>query len=148
MDLAIDHETRLEIRRHFRAPVAAVYAAWTDPAELAEWMAPSDDFGPTEATVDLRVGGRFRLDMHMPDGTVCGHSGFYREVVPERKLVYTWARDSAPDQVSIVTVTFTAAGDGTDLSLTHERFADTKTRDEHSHGWAGCLERFGRHLSR
>ena len=148
MAIAIDQETRLELRRHFRAPVAAVYAAWTDPAQLREWMAPGDDFGPTDATVELRVGGRFRLDMHMPDGTVCGHSGVYREVARDKKLVYTWVRDSAPEEVSIVTVTFAAAGGGTDLTLIHERFADTRTRDEHEHGWTGCLARFDRYLSR
>ena len=61
MEAALDDKTSLQIRRTFKAPVAAVYAAWTDPAQVKQWMAPGDDFGPTDATIDLRVGGRYRI---------------------------------------------------------------------------------------
>jgi len=148
METAIDERTSLQIRRTYNAPVAAVYAAWTDPQQLNDWMAPSDDFGKTEATVDLRAGGRYRVVMHGPDGEVHRVGGVYREVVPNRKLVYTWAWESTPERESLVTVEFKPSGDGTELVLTHQRFADTEARDKHQHGWNGCLERFERYLSR
>lgn len=68
MATAIDETTRLQVRRIYAAPVAAVYAAWTEPEQVGRWMAPSDDFRSTEATIDLRVGGRYRIVMHGPDG--------------------------------------------------------------------------------
>jgi len=148
MAIAIDEATRLEIRRTLRAPVAKVYAAWTDPRQLSQWMAPSDDFGPTEATMDVRVGGRYRIVMRGPDGEMHRVGGTFEEVIPERRLVYTWAWESTPERQSRVTVEFRATGDGTELSLVHDRFFDTEARDRHQHGWEGCLARFARYLSR
>ena len=148
MSTAIDESTRLEIRRVLRAPVAAVYAAWTDPPQVSQWMAPSDDFGPTEATLDVRVGGRYRIVMRGPDGEMHRVGGVYEEVIPNRRLVYTWAWESTPERQSRVTVEFRAAGEGTELLLVHDRFVDTEARDKHQHGWQGCLVRFERYLSR
>jgi uncharacterized protein YndB with AHSA1/START domain len=45
MEHAIDEGTRLAIRRTYNAPVAAVYAAWTDPQQIRTGWArrtPSD----------------------------------------------------------------------------------------------------------
>jgi uncharacterized protein YndB with AHSA1/START domain len=148
MEAAIDDKTSLQIRRTLKAPVAAVYAAWTDPEEVNQWMAPRDDFGPTQATIDLRVGGGYSITMHGPDGEVHRVSGVYREIEPNRKLVYTWAWQSTPERESLVTVEFHSSGPGTELVLTHTRFFDSEARDKHSHGWNGCLERFSRHVSR
>ena len=148
MAIAIDEATRLQIRRTYKAAPATVYTAWTDPEQIRQWMAPSDDFGSTEATADVRVGGRYRIVMHGPDGEAHRVGGVYREVMPNRRLVYTWAWESTPERESVVTVEFNPAGQGTELVLTHERFADTEARDKHAHGWNGCLERFGRYLSR
>jgi uncharacterized protein YndB with AHSA1/START domain len=148
MAIAIDETTRLEVRRILNAPVAAVYAAWTDEKQVSQWMAPSDAFGPTEATLDVRVGGRYRIVMHDADGETHRVSGTYQEVVPNRRLVYTWAWESTPERESRVTVEFRPSGEGTELLLTHDRFFDTEARDKHNHGWQGCLDRFTRYLSR
>ena len=129
MEIAIDEKTRLQIRRVYQASVATVYAAWTDPEQVKHWMGPSDDFGEAEVTSDVRVGG------------------MYREIVPNKKLVYTWAWESTPERESLVTVEFKPSGNGTELVLTHEQFADSEARDKHQHGWNGCMDRLGRFLS-
>lgn len=147
MEIAIDDKTSLQIRRIYNAPVAAVYAAWTDPAQMKHWMGPSDGF-TTEATTDLRVGGRYRIVMRAPDGEMHRVGGVFREVVPHRKLVYTWAWESTPERESLVTVEFNASGTATELVLTHRRFADTEARDKHQAGWNGCLDRLDRLVSR
>lgn len=146
MDTAVDERTSLQIRRVYNAPVAAVYAAWTDPEQMKQWHAPGDDFKVPETAADVRVGGRFRVVMRAPDGEVHRVGGVYREVVPNTKLVYTWAWESTPERESLVTVEFKSSGQGTELLLTHQRFADTEARDKHQHGWNGCLERLGRYL--
>ncbi|MEP7183040.1 MAG: SRPBCC domain-containing protein [Betaproteobacteria bacterium] len=148
MDIAIDDKTSLQIRRIYPQPVAAVYAAWTDPAQIKGWMGPTDAFGETEVAIDVRVGGRYRYVMHSPDGVVHRVGGAFREIVPNRKLVYTWAWESTPERESLVTVEFKPSGQGTELLVTHRRFADTEARDKHQHGWNGCLDRLGSHLSR
>jgi uncharacterized protein YndB with AHSA1/START domain len=148
METAIDEKTRLQVRRIYNVPAAKVYAAWTDPEQVKHWMGPSDDFGEAQVTSDLRVGGRYRIVMPAPDGELHKVGGTYREIVPNRKLVYTWAWESTPERESLVTVEFKAAGNGTELVVTHEQFADTEARDKHQQGWSGCIERFGRYLSR
>src|SRR5262249_26974154 len=113
----------LTIRRHIKAPPARLYAAWTEPSQLMQW------FGAVGATVDraeidLRVGSRYRIVYHMPDGEESSVGGVYREVVPNRKLVFTWAWRSTPERESLVTVTFEPEGAGTLLTLLHEQFFD------------------------
>src|SRR6266446_7808215 len=77
----------------------------------------------------------------LPDGDVHDVSGAYREVVANKKLVYTWAWKSTPERESIVTIELRAAGSGTELTLKHEQFADSEARDRHQQGWMGCLAR-------
>ena len=148
MEIATEDKTSLQIRRTYKQPVAAVYAAWSDPEQMKHWMGPSDDFGEAEVTMDVRVGGRYRLVMHAPNGETHRVGGVYKEIVPNRKLVYTWAWESTPERESLVTVEFAPSGTGTEIVVTHQRFADTETRDKHQQGWNGCLDRLGRYLSR
>lgn len=57
------------LERVIAAPVAAVWAAWTDPAALPKWWGP-DGFTCRTERIDLRDGGEWVFDMIGPDGTV------------------------------------------------------------------------------
>ena len=131
----------LAITRQFNAAPAKVWRAITEPESLKHWMGPTEDFKTPVAEADLRVGGRYRIVMHAPDGQVHEVSGVYREVAPNRRLVYTWAWKSTPEQESLVTIELRAIGNGTEFSLKHEQFADEGSRDHHNQGWNGCLAR-------
>jgi uncharacterized protein YndB with AHSA1/START domain len=148
METATEDKTRLEIRRIFAQPPAVVYAAWSDPEKVKYWMGPSDGFGVADVTIDMRVGGRYRFVMHAPDGEIHRVGGVYREIVPNTKLVYTWAWESTPERESLVTVEFRASGPGTELRVMHQRFADSDARDRHAQGWNGCIDRLSRFLTR
>jgi len=135
------HTLRME--RRLAAPPQRVFAAWTDPAQVKQWAAP----GPmacSVAEVDLKVGGRYRIAMSGPDGGEHVAVGEYREVVPNRRLVYTWRWESwrASHQDSLVTVEFTADGTGTLLALTHSALPDEDAVTQHGMGWEGCLVKF------
>jgi len=131
----------LSIVRKLGAGPAKVWRAITEPEMLKQWMAPSDAFKVPVAETDVRVGGRYHIVMNAPDGEVHDVSGVYREIVPNKKLVYTWAWKSTPERQSVVTIELRAAGSGTELTLRHEQFADTEARDHHQQGWMGCLAR-------
>ena len=146
MAIATDEKTALKIRRVYKAPVSAVYAAWVDPEQMKQWMGPTDDFR-TVVTMDVRIGGRYRIVMTSPDGQEHRVGGIYREVVPNSKLVYTWAWESTPERESVVTVEFNAVESGTEMLLTHDRFADQEARNKHLDGWTGCLARLDRLLA-
>ena len=131
----------LSIVRKLGAGPAKVWRAITEPEMLKQWMAPSDAFKVPVAETDVRVGGRYHIVMNAPDGEVHDVSGVYREIVPNKKLVYTWAWKSTPERQSVVTIELRAAGSGTELTLRHEQFADADARDHHQQGWMGCLAR-------
>jgi len=91
------------------------------------------------AEVDLRVGGRFRVAMLAADGETHDVSGVYQELVPNRKLVFSWAWRSTPERESRVTVLIEPDSNGCELVLRHEQFFDEAAREGHSHGWTGSL---------
>ncbi|HSS63842.1 MAG TPA: SRPBCC domain-containing protein, partial [Gammaproteobacteria bacterium] len=67
--------------------------------------------------------------------------GVYREVVPNRKVVFTWQWEGT-DNETLVTVQLRAKSPReTELTLKHERFADSATRDHHDDGWTRCLSK-------
>ncbi|MSQ53376.1 MAG: SRPBCC domain-containing protein [Betaproteobacteria bacterium] len=142
-------ETRpsLAITRQFNAAPAKIWRAITEPESLKQWMGPTEDFKTPVAEADLRVGGRYRVVMHAPGGEVHEVSGVYREVVPNRKLVYTWAWKSTPELESLATIELRATSNGTEFSLKHEQFADEGARDHHNQGWNGCLARLEKAVS-
>ena len=133
----------LDLRRTYPVAPEKVWRAWTDPQTLKQWMGPSDG-SVLVAETDVRVGGRYRIVMKAPDGEEHDVSGVYREVVPNRKLVYTWAWKSTPERESLVTIDLRPEGDGTQLTLTHEAFFDAPARDRHNQGWLVCIDRLER----
>jgi uncharacterized protein YndB with AHSA1/START domain len=109
-------------------------------------------FGPAQAEMlhaeaDARVGGRYRIVMRTSDGEEHGVSGIYREVVPNEKLVFTWAWRTTPERESLVTVMLKSDGGGTLLTLTHEQFFDEPARDRHHSGWSGALDKLEKYLA-
>jgi uncharacterized protein YndB with AHSA1/START domain len=95
----------------------------------------------------VRVGGRFRIVFGGPDGKAHECAGVYREVVPNRKLVFTWTwPNSTPERESLVTLTLRAVAGGTELLFLHEQFFDEAVRDGHKRGWTGALEKLGQFL--
>jgi uncharacterized protein YndB with AHSA1/START domain len=125
--LATAAKPSLTIRRRLPASPARCFRAWTDPKELSQWFGPPS-VESVVAECDARVGGRYRLTMRSPQGE-SGVSGVFREVVADRKLVFTWSWRDAPD------------GAATALTVTHEQFADTDSRDRHNQGWTGALDK-------
>lgn len=130
----------LTLKRRLNAPAEKVYAAWTDPQKIVRWFGP--DSGPvTKAEIDLRVGGGFNIGFHTEDGEYHQVGGVYREVVPNEKLVFTWAWHTMKERESLVTVTIKRDGDGSLLTLHHEKFFDEAARDGHERGWTGTLNK-------
>ena len=74
-------------RSDYRAPRALMFSAWTDPEEMAEWWRPHG-FRNTVCELDPRSGGRLRIEMHGPDGTLYPMVGVY-EVVESDRVVFT-----------------------------------------------------------
>ena len=130
----------LTLKRRLNAPPSKIYRAWTDAAKISRWFGP-EDAEILRAETDVRVGGRFRIVFRGPDGEEHDVGGVYREVVPNQKLVFTWAWRSTPERESLVTVALKRDGDGTLLTLLHEQFFDEAARDRHGRGWNQTLDK-------
>jgi uncharacterized protein YndB with AHSA1/START domain len=105
-----------------------------------KWWGPGRVSCP-EAHVDLREGGAYRLANLEPDGSVTWISGHFERVRAPEELVYTWSVSTVPGEPTLVRVLFLPHPDGTELILTHERFAVEAVRDMHLQGWGGCLDK-------
>lgn len=141
-------ETTLELRQLVPAPREKVFAAWTDPEQLKKWFGPNEAFQVPEASVDLKVGGRYRIQMLAPDGGVHTAHGEYLEIQAPEKLVFTWGWEGNADfpKNTRVTVKFVARGQETEVQLSHELLPNADAKRLHSEGWTGSLERLGKFL--
>jgi len=138
----------LTLKRRLKASPEKVFSAWTDPEKIVHWFGPHETVdGSVRADMDVRPGGRYRVDFKTVDGEQHQVGGAYQEVVANERLVFSWAWHSTPERESLVTVTLKADGDGTLLTLLHERFFDQKARDGHEHGWTGTLEKLDRYFA-
>jgi uncharacterized protein YndB with AHSA1/START domain len=116
---ALANEATVTITRVLNAPRALVWAAWTDPKQMAQWWGPRGFTNPV-CELDLRVGGRIRIDMRAPDGTVYPMTGTFRDVyVPARLVFMAEARDHNGKALleSLTTVTFAEEGGKTRLTV-------------------------------
>ena len=131
----------LTLTRRFRARPEKVWAAWTDPEKLIGWFCTTKARpGSLRAELDVRVGGRYRISFEMESGEYSEVGGLYRELVPNAKLVFTWAWHSTPERESLVTVSIKPDGAGSLMLFTHEQFFDETARDNHAKGWNELFE--------
>jgi uncharacterized protein YndB with AHSA1/START domain len=137
----------LVLRRSLSVAPQKVWRAWTDPQALKRWWGPGGHDPVALAELDVRVGGRFRIVFGGVHGRDHEVQGTYREVVPNRKLVFTWTwPNSTPERASLVTVTLRPSGRGTELVFLHEQFFDETVRDDHRRGWSEAFVKLAHYL--
>ena len=133
---SLKEKPSLSLTRSYPVPPERVWRAWTDAEAIKRWFGPGGEDPVSVARLDVREGGRFRIVFGGPDGKAHEVQGEYREVVRNRKLVFTWVwPNSTPERESLITIDFRAAGGGTELVFTQERFFDATVRDGHLQGW-------------
>ena len=142
MEQRLATKPSLALQRHYPVAPEKVWRAWTDAEAVKRWWGPGRGEPVSLAELDVRVGGRFRIVFGGPDGKMHECAGVYREVVPHRKLVFTWHwPNSTPERVSVVTIIFKEVNGETDLLFKHEQLFDEKARDDHKRGWSASLDK-------
>ena len=132
----------------FDVPPHRLFESWSEADRYRRW-AWGDLGSGTEASVDCRVGGKYRVSTKRPDGGEWSFFGEYIECVPGRRLVYTvnWEAPMGYDSPGeTVEVVFNEGDRGTELEFVHRGVPTQEARDEHRRGWANTLETLSKML--
>ena len=135
----------LVVTRVLDAPRSLVFQAWTDPRHVVHWWMPKGFAAPDVETMDVRVGGSWRIRMPSLDGKGCTAYGVYREVVKDQRLAWDDFCDDADGNFfhkAFVIVTFEEHGTATKVTL-RARLEGVPGRDPRwtmefmEQGWVG-----------
>lgn len=146
-------EPELVLTRVFKAPRGPVFAAWTEPTQVAQWWGPNGFTNPV-CELDVRPGGAIRIHMRGPDGTVYPMTGVYQEIVEPERLVFTSAaldESGKPLFEVLNTVAFVEHDGTTKLTVRARVVKSTAGAAPYlagmEAGWTQSLERLGVHLA-
>jgi uncharacterized protein YndB with AHSA1/START domain/predicted enzyme related to lactoylglutathione lyase len=117
----------LRIERIFAAPRERVWAAMTDPAQVAQWWGRGNPL--TIERLEVRRGGHWRFVEHTPDGQKHGFEGRFREVTPPRRIAQTFEWDGMPGHVAINETELEDLGDGRTRLIVVSLFSSREERD-------------------
>lgn len=140
------------IERIYAASPRRVFDAWADPDAKSKWFGPPEKPEGSYA-LDFREGGREHLSIPMPDnGPVYAFDAVYQDIVPGKRIVYTYDMHLDKDRISVslATVEIEADNRGTRLTLTeHGVFLDGHDHPgEREHGTNALMDTLGAHLDR
>ena len=125
------------LTRWIAASPRTVFAFFTDIERWSAWQGVG-------GKVDARPGGALRVIM--PDAAAA--SGRFIEVVPPRRIVFTWGWEGnsipIPPGSSIVTIELEPADNGTMVRLTHSGLPAADLQELHRSGWERYLGRLAR----
>ena len=136
-------DNELLIIRTFDAPPSVVFALWSSAEHMKRWMGPKN-FTCPEAIIDFRVGGSYRAMITSAEHGENWFGGVYREIVRDKRLVFTftWDNDGPSSGIeTLVTITFEER-DGKTVQTFHQTpFRDVQRRDAHVGGWSQTFDK-------
>jgi uncharacterized protein YndB with AHSA1/START domain len=133
---------KFTIERIINAPCGLVFKAWTDPKQMVQWWSP-EEVECRSVTADLKIGGAYRIHM-ISKGVDHIAIGQYQEIVPNKRLRFSWQWVHYPMPDSTVTVEFEDLGKTTRLTLTHGGLPDRDDVPDHKWGWNSAVAKFAR----
>jgi len=116
----------LVVTRTFDAPARTVFEAWTRPELFMRWWAPkSSGASLLSCEMDVRVGGKYRVEFGRDASSAMAFFGKYIDVTPHSRLA--WTNEESADG-AVTTVTFEEKG-GKTLLVLHERYPSQEALD-------------------
>lgn len=116
------------VTRLFDAPPGTVYKAWSRPELFQRWWMPRSLAGVSlvSCELDMRTGGKYRLEFGTGGSETMAFHGRYLDVVPNERIV--WTNDEG-EEGAITTVTFADQGGKTLLTF-HEVYPSKEALEE------------------
>ena len=130
-------DRELVVTRTFDAPPSTVFRAWSQPELFRRWWLPKSVTGVSlvSCDMDVRTGGKYRLEFSTGGPDTMAFYGKYLEVVPDQRIV--WTNDEG-EEGAITTVTFADQGGKTLLTF-HEIYPSGDALEEALRGSAAGL---------
>jgi uncharacterized protein YndB with AHSA1/START domain len=129
-------DRELVVTRTFDAPPRLVFKAWSQADLFRRWWVPQGaGMSLVSCDLDVRTGGKYRLEFAMGDQTMA-FFGKYLDVVPDERIV--WTNDEEDEEGAVTTVTFEDRGGKTLLTF-HEIYPSKEALDEAMTGSAAGL---------
>lgn len=130
-------DRELVVTRTFNAPPSMVYRAWSQPELFQRWWVPKSAPGVSlvSCQMDVRTGGRYRLEFGAGGSDTMAFYGKYLEVVSNERIV--WTNDEG-EEGAITTVTFKDEGGRTLLTF-HEVYPSKEALEEALQSGAAAL---------
>jgi uncharacterized protein YndB with AHSA1/START domain len=141
-------ELGLEIERVLPGAREVVFAAFTDPDQLAKWWGP-EGFRVASLDFEPRVGASYRIEMQPPEGDSFRLTGEFREVeVPERlAFTFVWEPADPDDTETLAELSFRDLGESTEVRFRQGRFKTEARLALHRDGWGDSFDKLERFLS-
>lgn len=140
----VDHAS-FTLERHYDAPVALLYKAFSDQKAKSRWFGGGAEWDLQSREFDFRVGGREHLSGRWKSGMVSTFDAVYRDIVPEQRIIYAYDMhlDGKHISVSLATILFAVDGGGSRLTITEQGafldgYDDAGSREK---GTRGLMER-------
>lgn len=140
------------LERSYDAPVARVWAAFTDQAAKTKWFGSQvAKLEILERHMDVRPGGRERLKGRWEGGMVSTFDAVYHDVIAQQRLVYSYEMHQGDKKISVslATIQLTAEGGKTTVKVTEQGafldgYDDAGSRE---HGTGHLLDALGHSLA-
>lgn len=125
-------QSTLTVKRIVNANPETIFEALTDEKIMEKWFYADPEGKGATVKTNASVGGKFQIDMHSQKETY-SHTGEFKEVIPNKKLVFTWNSHAVED--TVVTITLNETKDGTEITLVHEFLPSEEMIQGHNKGW-------------
>jgi uncharacterized protein YndB with AHSA1/START domain len=131
---------KITVESTVNAPLARVWDAYNNPADIRQWNQASPDWHTTKSTVDLREGGKFVSRMEAKDGSAgFDFEGVYTKVVPQKTVAYRMGDGRE------ATVDFAQKGSAVQVTVTFDAESQNTVELQRG-GWQAILDSFAKHV--
>lgn len=141
----MSENSTLTVKRVINSKPESIFKALTDQKIMEKWFFAGPDGWSATVKSKASTGEKYQIDMHGEDDTYT-HTGEFKEVVPNKKLVFTWNSKSV--QNTVVTITLKEKEKGTEVTLVHEFLPNEEMVKNHTEGWKAILERLNQVVTR
>jgi len=131
-------EQIIEVSKVIETDKNTLFQALINEQVMEKWFCAGPEGWSSTVKANVVEGGTFKIDMHGEKETHT-HTGEYREVVENEKIVFTWNSQAVQD--TLVTITLEEVEGGTEIKLIHDFLPNEKMVANHTQGWTVILDR-------